>query len=79
MIGGKFEWTWSFFIKHVLIGTLVAIGGYMLRLHERRRPQEQRRQWVIVTAYAIMLAGAVYGLGFGDFIFFHSLIENIKG
>lgn len=78
MIGGKFDLTWEFFIKHVLIGTLVAVIGYMLRQHERRRPPEKRRSWVIVTAYVIMLAGAIYGIGFGDFIFFHSLFENIK-
>lgn len=68
---------WGMLIKHTLIGGLVTSAGYGLRVSEKRRPQEQQRQWVVLLAYAIMFAGVVYGLGSGDWLLFKSFIENV--
>ena len=72
------EITWAFILKHLLVGCLVVVAAYWLRQQEKKRPQEQQRAWVVGLAYLVMIVGVIYGLGFGEYMVWQSLIENTR-
>jgi hypothetical protein len=46
----------------MFIGTLVSILGGYIAYSERQRG-DRRRNWVVATGLALMVAGSIYGFG----------------
>lgn len=69
----KLSW-WNF-----IVGLLGALAGFALYKTERSREKERQRTWVIVAAFAIMIAASIYGLGIGEFFVFSSAANILSG
>lgn len=65
--------------KQFFGGMLMVVVGFLLFQVERRRERDERRRWVIVLAFAIMLAGAMFTMGtFGEYAIFSSIVNMVS-
>lgn len=73
----RLDTAFGWYVKHALVGTAIACAGAVPFWLERKKPKERQRTWVFVITLVLMLVGAIYGLGFGDWLFFSSVFSLV--
>lgn len=75
-MASAFDSWFKLWISRMWVGLPITLAGFWLWHSERKCPKEQRRLWVTILSFVIMLAGVIYTVGFGDWLLFEAIFEN---